>query len=113
MAHARVKSRARSEESVIPLSYLRELHDLHENWLLPPAANDENHDGNAAAAVVGTADSLPAPVLVIDADQDLAEMPDMFSKHEDGIFDSVKRHYVVDGADPALMSSPKKLARAF
>jgi deoxyadenosine/deoxycytidine kinase len=29
----RIKERARSEESSVPLAYLKELHDLHEEWI--------------------------------------------------------------------------------
>lgn len=30
----RMKKRARSEEGCVPLEYLRQLHELHENWLI-------------------------------------------------------------------------------
>lgn len=30
----RMRERARSEESCVPLKYLQELHELHEDWLI-------------------------------------------------------------------------------
>ena len=32
VAYQRLKARARSEEKLVPIEYLRELHDLHENF---------------------------------------------------------------------------------
>ena len=81
----RINVRARSEENTIPLEYIQELHSLHEDWL------------------VSGKYPLPAPVLVIDADkgshslissagnsflfsQDLAEMQDIYKKHEGDVF---------------------------
>ena len=52
-------SRARSEEKVIPLSYLQEMHDLHERWLMGDGANQ----GGTISK------EIQAKVLVIDADQ--------------------------------------------
>lgn len=54
--HARIKQRARAEEHTIPLQYLRDLHNLHEEWLM------------------GQDSSLPAPLLVIDANETLPNM---------------------------------------
>lgn len=34
--HARIAKRARKSEDLIPIGYLRELHDLHEEWLMSP-----------------------------------------------------------------------------
>ena len=44
---------------MIPLSYLQELHDLHERWLM---GDGENQGGTISK-------EIPAKVLVIDADQ--------------------------------------------
>jgi len=52
----RVKARSRGEEHLIPLKYLTELHNLHEDWLV--------HEKFP----------LPAPVLVFDANKSLEEM---------------------------------------
>lgn len=61
--HARIKQRARAEEHTIPLQYLRALHNLHEEWLL------------------GQNSSLPAPLLVIDANETLPNMYRKFEEH--------------------------------
>lgn len=34
VAYERIKKRARDEESCVPLEYLKDLHELHENWLI-------------------------------------------------------------------------------
>ena len=34
VAHDRIKKRARDEESCVPFEYLKDLHELHENWLI-------------------------------------------------------------------------------
>jgi len=67
-AMERIKSRSRGEEHLIPMSYVNELHDLHEDWLT-----------NAKFP-------LPAPVVVIDANKDLGEMVKEYVKQETVIF---------------------------
>merc|ERR1719412_2553474 len=66
VAYERKKSRARKEEEVVPLKYFEDLHRLHEKWL-------SNND------------LLPAPVLVIDANVDLKENPNAYSKYDKDI----------------------------
>lgn len=34
VVYERMKKRGRSEESTVPLEYLHQLHELHENWLI-------------------------------------------------------------------------------
>ncbi|CAL8357753.1 unnamed protein product [Boreogadus saida] len=63
--------RCREEEKVIPLDYLRSLHQLHEDWLV--------HQSSF---------KLPAPVLVIPADQDLPEMLRLYEENRDKILTS-------------------------
>lgn len=34
IAYERIKKRARDEESCVPFEYIKDLHELHENWLI-------------------------------------------------------------------------------
>jgi deoxynucleoside kinase len=34
VAYERIKKRARDEESCVPFEYIKDLHELHENWLI-------------------------------------------------------------------------------
>jgi hypothetical protein len=47
------------------MQLFQELHDLHESWLMTSVSGD-----------------LPAPVLVIDANEDMTDVPDLFSRKE-------------------------------
>jgi len=91
-AWQRVKARARSEEKVIPIEYLRELHELHESWLMN-----------------GEAEDLPAPVLVIDANQDITDVPDIYSKHEKAVMGEIRavKEEDEENADPTPQVAPK------
>ncbi|XP_078256841.1 thymidine kinase 2, mitochondrial [Rhinoraja longicauda] len=64
----RIKLRCRNEETAIPLEYLESLHQLYEDWL-----------------VKQTSFKVPAPVLVIPADQDLEEMLAVYEGHRERI----------------------------
>uniref|UniRef100_A0A8C7WI50 Thymidine kinase 2, mitochondrial n=1 Tax=Oncorhynchus mykiss TaxID=8022 RepID=A0A8C7WI50_ONCMY len=55
--HERLKERCREEEKIIPLEYLEAIHQLYEDWLIKK-----------------TSFNVPAPVLVISADDDLQKM---------------------------------------
>lgn len=61
--HERIKKRARTEEQAIPLQYLKDLHELHEEWLI-----EKKH-------------GLSAPVLVLDANDSLPAMYKKFEEH--------------------------------
>merc|ERR1712079_499462 len=87
----RINVRARSEENKIPLEYLQELHDLHEDWLL-----SGKHP-------------LPAPVFVIDADKDLDEIL-VYKKHESEVFGQKDSQDKIQSA--ILAAASKSLAPA-
>lgn len=70
VAYERLKARARSEEKIVSLEYLQDLHNLHEKWI------------QQGAEVLGG-----GKVLVIDADKDIESVPQLYSQHEESIFD--------------------------
>jgi len=80
VALSRVKKRSRGEEHLIAEEYIRDLHYLHEDWL------------------VHGCHGLPAPVLVVDADKDIGEMKEAFAKQEKVIFGR-SRKKVIDDED--------------
>ncbi|XP_026320168.1 deoxynucleoside kinase-like isoform X2 [Hyposmocoma kahamanoa] len=84
VVYERIKKRARSEEQCIPLSYIEELHKIHEDWLV------HRIHGNC-----------PAPVLVLDADLDLTQITEEYKKSE---------HQILRKAVDVVMRSPNKLS---
>ncbi|XP_021192126.3 deoxynucleoside kinase [Helicoverpa armigera] len=84
VVYERIKKRARSEEQCVPLSYIEELHKLHEDWLI----NREHAE-------------CPAPVLVLDADLDLSQITEEYKKSE---------HQILRKAVDVVMNSPNKLS---
>lgn len=77
VAYQRLKSRARSEEKIVSLNYLQDLHDLHEKWLL---------DNPVPDSLGG------AKVLVVDANKDISTVPQVYSEHECSILDALRKH---------------------
>ncbi|XP_011175377.1 deoxynucleoside kinase isoform X2 [Solenopsis invicta] len=68
IVYQRMQARARKEEDSVPLEYLRQIHEIHEDWLYRQ-----------------TLFSLPAPVMIIDGDKSLEEMVPQFEKCKDRI----------------------------
>uniref|UniRef100_A0A8C4QAM0 Thymidine kinase 2 n=1 Tax=Eptatretus burgeri TaxID=7764 RepID=A0A8C4QAM0_EPTBU len=58
----RLQARCRQEESVVPLDYLKSLHELYEAWLIDK-----------------TLYSIPTPVIVVSADDGLEKMQEKFA----------------------------------
>ncbi|KAJ3610403.1 hypothetical protein NHX12_022495 [Muraenolepis orangiensis] len=69
--YERLKQRCREEEKVIPLDYLRSIHQLYEDWLINQSSF-----------------KLPAPVLVIPADEDLPAMLRRYEESRDRVLTS-------------------------
>merc|ERR1719315_121613 len=73
VAYQRLKARSRSEEKIVSIDYLRDLHDLHESWLV----QDQVHRKGGAK------------VIIIDADKDINCVPQVYSEHEATIFEAL------------------------
>lgn len=63
-----MQARARKEEDSVSLEYLRQIHEIHDDWLYRK-----------------TLFSLPAPVMIVDGDKSLEEMVPQFEKCKDRI----------------------------
>ena len=60
VALRRLRERSRGEEHLIDEEYIRDLHTLHEDWLMEKKF------------------PVPAPVLVVDANKDIRDMTEIF-----------------------------------
>jgi len=75
IVYERIKNRNRLEENTIPLQYLEELHKLHEEWL-----------------VHQTKIKTQAPVTIIDANGDLEDLSEKYSKCQEEILQQGQNH---------------------
>uniref|UniRef100_A0A8D0L1D4 Thymidine kinase 2 n=1 Tax=Sphenodon punctatus TaxID=8508 RepID=A0A8D0L1D4_SPHPU len=66
--YERLKRRCREEEKVIPMEYLEAIHQLYEEWLIKQ-----------------TLSKVPAPVIVIQADNDMQKMMEKYEENRDRI----------------------------
>ncbi|XP_016985134.1 deoxynucleoside kinase isoform X1 [Drosophila rhopaloa] len=89
VAHERIRQRARSEESCVPLKYLEELHELHEDWLI--------HHRRPQSC----------KVLVLDADLNLENIGSEYQRSESSIFDAISSNQ----QPPQVLVSPSKRQR--
>ena len=60
---------------------MRELHDLHENWLI------HHHQ------------PVPAPVVVVDADHDISDMTQVFAAISEKMMEEIKDDKENDNSD--------------
>lgn len=74
VVYERMKARKRPEESSVPLEYLKELHDSHEQWLM---TDDISFNS--------------IPVLVLDADKTLEEIVEQYKINENKILGNEKK----------------------
>ncbi|XP_046569646.1 thymidine kinase 2, mitochondrial-like isoform X2 [Haliotis rubra] len=61
VCYERIKKRSRKEESCVPKTLIDDIHDLHEDWL-----------------VKQTLGSIPAPVLILDANRGYDKMKSLY-----------------------------------
>jgi len=66
VAYERIKKRKRPEEHLIPFSYLKDLHDLHEDWLVHQTKFQP----------------LVAPVTIIDCNPELEVLSEKYKSVE-------------------------------
>lgn len=91
-----MKARARSEESCVPFEYLKDLHELHENWLI---------NGHFYR---------PAPVHIIDANLDLDNIISEYIRSEKSILKPIPASIHIDNTNSnqvCLTASPSKRER--
>ncbi|KAF5284760.1 hypothetical protein FQA39_LY04485 [Lamprigera yunnana] len=69
VVYQRMQDRNRNEEKAVSLQYLREMHEMHENWLYHK-----------------TMFNCPAPVLVLNADLEMSLIANEYVKVEPFIF---------------------------
>jgi len=68
VAYDRLRERGRKEESGVPMQFIEGLHQSYEDWLI------HQSQGN-----------LPAPLLILDADQGIEKMLETYEKFTDEI----------------------------
>ena len=74
IAYERIQKRSRSAEANVKFSYIKDLHELHEDWLFRQ-----------------TKFKLCAPVTIIDANQDLEILSDTYNELRRQILDNARR----------------------
>ncbi|EDW81433.2 uncharacterized protein Dwil_GK12063 [Drosophila willistoni] len=89
VVYERMRQRARSEESCIPLKYLQELHESHEDWLI--------HQRRPQTC----------KVLVLDADLNLENILSEYQRSETSIFDAISGAHQHQPS-PVLVSPSKR-----
>lgn len=71
VVYERMRARARKEEDCVSLEYLRQIHDVHDEWLCK-----------------GSLFSRPAPVMILDANKSMDEMLADYAKCVNKIFEN-------------------------
>ncbi|XP_011629962.1 deoxynucleoside kinase-like isoform X1 [Pogonomyrmex barbatus] len=72
IVYERMKRRGRKEENAVSLEYLKQIHQIHDDWLY--------HQ---------TLKPVPSPVITINGDRELHEMVEEFDKCKNEIFSKV------------------------
>ncbi|XP_043277522.1 deoxynucleoside kinase isoform X2 [Venturia canescens] len=90
IVYDRIRQRARREEDCVSLEYLRQVHEVHDEWLYKK-----------------TLFPVPAPVIILDADQNLEEMFEQFEDCKNRIFER-QTSMEVENRIPISATSPCK-----
>ncbi|XP_017462099.1 PREDICTED: deoxynucleoside kinase [Rhagoletis zephyria] len=85
IAYERIRKRSRSEEACVPYEYIKQLHELHEDWLIRKRVDCKN-----------------IKVLEIEADLDLSEIDREYKRSEVVIQASMQQQR------PTVTTSPSK-----
>lgn len=72
VVYQRMLKRNREEEKLVSLQYLKELHEMHDNWLYHK-----------------TMFTCPAPVIVLNADLDKSVIKEEYEKYEPHILNKI------------------------
>ena len=78
IAYERIQKRSRSAEANVKFSYIKDLHELYEDWLIRQ-----------------TKFKLSAPVTIIDANQDLEIISDPYNELGRQLLDNARRNIFV------------------
>ena len=76
-AFERIMRRSREEELNIPFEYVKDLHELHEQWLMDDCLLEDN---------------APLKLIVIDANQDLSDNISVYENAKKKVFEIIKTH---------------------
>ena len=90
-----MRKRARKEEDCVSLKYLQEVHEVHDEWLYKQ-----------------TLFPVPAPVITLDADQDLEVMFEQFETCKNRIFDNQKYADTIRAPSPCTPTKNNVVAVA-
>lgn len=82
VCYERMQSRARTEESIVPLDYLKMLHQRHEEWLVEQRYHDD--------------ELTNIPVLVLDASHNFRDDEDTQQRFAQQILDFLYKHENID-----------------
>lgn len=90
VVYERMRKRARSEESCVPLKYLEELHKLHEEWLITNRGFNTNVSlNNSDGTTIWLHDKkyyfVYFQVIVLNANLDLEHIGSEYKRYENHI----------------------------
>src|SRR5690625_4689393 len=88
IVYERMLKRARSEESCVPLKYLQELHELHENWLIRRQNKTQVYAIYTNISFVHILKLFIMKVLVLDANLDLEHIGKEYKRSEYSIINA-------------------------